>query len=349
MTSKNPSPAVPPVGSDRLPGLALHRGWLEPSVHSAYFQIFARLLTSQGLAGPRPFTGQPRQLPLLDFLPLLDAIDAPRCPQAGVDLGHAVQTAAHGPMGLAAMSSDSLWAAMQTVARYAPIRNHLFHYRCERAGGQACLLMTIRLDLGPYSHFIQNATLYALFNLFRAMADAEGLRQASVGLPWPGPKPSARVPGQTWRTDHGSPVLSIRFPLAVADLPLASSDPDLHRRVCAAGEEELTKLAGSIRAKVRHLMHAAQPAWPTLVDAATALGLSRRTLVRKLEAEGTGYQRLLDEARHELACWHLRQSSLSLGEVAEKLGFSDAGNFSRGFRRWQGLTPNQYRRQVRSA
>ena len=322
----------------------LRSAWFEPSVHSTYFQIFSRLLASRSLAAPRPFVGQARLLPLLDFLPLLDSINAPSVPESGVDLGYAIPAAAHGPMGMAAMSSISIWHAMHTIALYAPIRSRMFDYHCVRAQGQASLVISPRMPLGDYAGFLQNATLYALFNIFRSIVDEAGLRDATIGLPWsPSSASYESVPGQPWRTQFRSPNLAIRFVISAADRPLETSDADLYRRLCSAGDEELTKLSGSVSAKVRHLITQAEPDWPTLVDIAQAMGLSRRTLVRRLESEGNRYQDLLDETRNELACWYLRQSSHSLSEIAERIGFRDQGNFARGFRRWQGLTPSEYR------
>ncbi len=336
------------AGSSRGVGAqsaAQRSAWFEPSVHSTYFQVFSRLLASRSLAAPRPFVGQARLLPLLDFLPLLDSINAPSAPDAGVEVGCAVPAMAHGPMGMAAISSASVWHAMQTIALYAPVRNRMFDYHCVRAQGQAGLVMSPRMPLGGYAGFLQNATLHTIFNIFRSIVDEAAMRDATIGLPWSSSAASCgSVPGQPWRTEYGSPNLVIRFEVSVVDRPLETSDADLHRRLCRASDEELTKLSGNVSAKVRHLIQLAEPDWPTLVDIAQALGLSRRTLVRRLESEGNRYQDLLDETRNELACWYLRQSSRSLSEIAERIGFSDQGNFARGFRRWQGMTPSEYRR-----
>lgn len=81
---------------------------------------------------------------------------------------------------------------------------------------------------------------------------------------------------------------------------------------------------------------------------AEQLGYSRRTLIRKLEREGTSYQALLDDARFELACWYLRQTNMSLGQIAEKTGFSVQIKFSRGFARWSSQQPSDYRKQFRA-
>jgi AraC-like DNA-binding protein len=233
---------------------------------------------------------------------------------------------------------------METVARYAPIRNRMFRYRCQRADGELLLSMPSRLSFGGYGRFLQYATLYAIFNIFRAVADEAILGRAVISLPWPDPVDKARpVSGQVWSLRYRARELAIGFPQELAQCRLESADADLHQRVSRLGEEELTVLDGSIAAKVRHLIHREQPHWPALADAADALALSRRTLVRRLEDEGLGYQDLLDEARNELACWYLRHTSMSLGEISEKLGFSDQASFSRGFRRWQGLAPREYR------
>ncbi len=292
---------------------AQRSAWFEPSVHSTYYQIFSRVLASRSLAAARPFLGQARLLPLLDFLPLLDSIDATSAADGGVDLGCAVPAMAHGPMGMAAISSASVWHAMHTIALYSPVRNRLFDYHCVRAQGQAGLVMSPRMPFGGYSEFLQNATLYTIFSILRSIVDEATLREATIGLPWPASAASSRTFADVpWRTQYGSPNLFIRFDVSVVDRPLETSDADLHKRLCRASDE--------------------------------ALGMSRRTLVRRLDSEGNCYQDLLDETRNELACWYLRQTSRSLSEIAERIGFSDHGNFARGFRRWQGITPSEYRR-----
>lgn len=324
-------------------GRGLRSAWFEPSVHSAYFQIFSKLLASRCLVAPRPFTGQARLLPLLDFLPLLDAIDAARNPDAGAEVGWAIQASAHGPMGLAAMSSASIAHAMETVVRYGQVRNRMFNYRCARDERHVSLDITARLDFGDYGGFLQYATLHAIFNIVRVIADQHALSQGTLCLPWSRSAGANEPQHAVWSIQHRSSVLAIRFPAQLADQPLVGWDPEAHRRVCSAGDEELTKLAGSVGAKVRHLFHRNQPDWPSLVEMAEALGLSRRTLVRRLEDEDLSYQSLLDETRNELACWYLRHTEQSLNAIAEKVGFSDQGNFSRGFRRWQGQAPSEYR------
>jgi AraC-like DNA-binding protein len=86
---------------------------------------------------------------------------------------------------------------------------------------------------------------------------------------------------------------------------------------------------------------------PTIHDVARQLGLSSRTLQRRLTDCRITFQRLLDEARRELAHHYLAQSSLELNETAYLLGYEDANSFFRAFQHWEGTSPGQWRRSRR--
>lgn len=79
------------------------------------------------------------------------------------------------------------------------------------------------------------------------------------------------------------------------------------------------------------------------------LGVSQRTLQRKLHDEGTSFKQLLDETRHELADGYIKNNQVSLGEITYLLGFSEASNFSRAFKRWTGSSPAEFRRSCSAA
>ena len=71
--------------------------------------------------------------------------------------------------------------------------------------------------------------------------------------------------------------------------------------------------------------------------------MSRRTLSRRLAEEGTSFRRLFDTARAELAQALLHDRSLSVGDIAYFLQYSEPAAFHRSFRRWTGQTPQKYR------
>ena len=88
-------------------------------------------------------------------------------------------------------------------------------------------------------------------------------------------------------------------------------------------------------------------ATPTVSDVAARLGISRRTLQRRLAAECSSYSQLLGSIRNERARRLLSETDRPLYEIAASLGYSDAGSFSRAFQRWTGTTPSTFRQRNR--
>ena len=83
---------------------------------------------------------------------------------------------------------------------------------------------------------------------------------------------------------------------------------------------------------------------PTLDDVAKALGVSPRTLQRRLADNGLTFTKVLSEVQFVTAR-HLLTEQQKLAEVARKLGYSDPGSFTRAFERWTGMSPQKYRTQ----
>jgi AraC-like DNA-binding protein len=82
---------------------------------------------------------------------------------------------------------------------------------------------------------------------------------------------------------------------------------------------------------------------PSVGDLVKALGMSRRTLQRKLREMGTSYHEILEETRYELAKRYLHDSGKSVTEITFLLGFSEQAAFTRAFKRWSGTAPSSYR------
>jgi AraC-like DNA-binding protein len=83
----------------------------------------------------------------------------------------------------------------------------------------------------------------------------------------------------------------------------------------------------------------------SLERVAQQLGMSGRTLQRKLRDHGSSHQELLDEMRRDLAMRHLREPEMAICEVAYLLGFSESSALHRAFKRWTGMTPSEFRRR----
>ena len=82
---------------------------------------------------------------------------------------------------------------------------------------------------------------------------------------------------------------------------------------------------------------------PSFEELTRLLNMSARTLRRRLEREGTSYQRVKDNARRDVAISLLSRRGLTVSEVAELTGFSDPSAFHRSFKKWTGQSPGSYR------
>jgi AraC-like DNA-binding protein len=82
---------------------------------------------------------------------------------------------------------------------------------------------------------------------------------------------------------------------------------------------------------------------PSMEGVARRIGTTVRTLNRRLTAESTSFTQILDDVRCNLASEYLRSTKLSIDDISELVGFSDAANFRHAFRRWTGSTPARFR------
>jgi AraC-like DNA-binding protein len=144
----------------------------------------------------------------------------------------------------------------------------------------------------------------------------------------------------------GQSFTSIEFAAQALDRPHLHRHSELHKLMLGQAERSLERLWRplSCTERVRALLdRSAISELPEMATAARALGLSARSLRRRLDEEGTSYRELTQSALHESACSLLRNPALTLQSVAYELGFADATAFHRAFRRWANLTPIEYR------
>ena len=84
-----------------------------------------------------------------------------------------------------------------------------------------------------------------------------------------------------------------------------------------------------------------------LPDAAASLGMTPRTLIRRLKGEGSSFQDIKDALRRDMAIQSLQQGEASIDSIALETGFSASANFHRAFRQWTGRTPGSFRGRKR--
>ncbi len=139
----------------------------------------------------------------------------------------------------------------------------------------------------------------------------------------------------------------VEFSDSVLRAPIARSESDLERFLKLAPYHVVIKPMvsdGGIASRIKQLLgDDFQRELPTFDELASQLNMSERTLRRRLDREGTSYQRIKDHLRREAAISYLRNPELTVSDVAELLGFSDPSAFHRSFKRWTGRSPGDYR------
>jgi len=131
-----------------------------------------------------------------------------------------------------------------------------------------------------------------------------------------------------------------RRPFLTWNEPLwAAFEPELRLRL--ANLDAAVSTAKRVRSA---LLEGIPSGLVTMEAIARKLALSKRTLQRRIEAEDTSYQQILNETREALARHYLEKTTLPVTEISFLLGFDEPNSFYRAFRRWTGLSPDSVRR-----
>jgi len=162
----------------------------------------------------------------------------------------------------------------------------------------------------------------------------------------PGDSPQARLLGVP--VHHRSPVAALAMPESMWSLPLRRADPYLHGTLKRSVEElgllghPADALELAIRARLRDALadHGAD-----MHRVARLLGMSVRTLQRRLAASGRSWSDVVEAFRRDEAA-RLLTGPTPLVAVAGRLGYREQTSFTRAFRRWTGQTPAQWRRSA---
>lgn len=144
-------------------------------------------------------------------------------------------------------------------------------------------------------------------------------------------------------SEFGAPETLIRFGLPGLDVPLRTNNEELHRLCaehCRQILQHLPKNNG-MEPRLRSLFLASSSRLPDSALACGHLGVSQRTLRRRLAQRGSSYRQLKHEFRLDLAREYLASGHLSLKEISYLLGYASPSAFCRAYKSWTGLTPGQ--------
>ena len=130
-------------------------------------------------------------------------------------------------------------------------------------------------------------------------------------------------------------------------MPIVSADTYLNRLLMKYCEEALAHRAPprtSLRASVENAMAPLLPhGKANAVEVARRIGMSHRTLARKLSSEALTFSEIAEQLKSDLAGHYLGSSDLPISQIAWLLGYSEVSAFTHAFKRWTGMTPRQSR------
>ena len=265
----------------------------------------------------------------------------------GIHLAESLPRGALDLIEYALRSSPSLENGLDRLARYGRLLSDRVAARTHRKDGSLLFLVhdTATTPLHPAR------AEFALAFALKLARDSTGADIRPVRVSFAHPAPDNLVEHRRFfhgpvRVSAGSSSMSLSAsdgarPMHEADAALAGI---IRRRLENALGDRDRSSAGAMSTRVRHLLveHLGQSVL-TLDAVASALGVSRRTLTRRLAEEGASFRQLLDDVRRDFARALLQDPTLSIGDIAFFLQYSEPAAFHRSFRRWTGRTPQAFR------
>jgi AraC-like DNA-binding protein len=264
----------------------------------------------------------------------------------GLDVGQQVRGVALHAVGYAWLASATLFEAMTRLVRSTRVLADVWRgeLREEPGGLRFVIGYTTARPVRPLSR--QDAVLSGIVKLCR-ITYGDSFVPLEVTVEREAPPCAQRFESWfrapiVWSAPHPS-LLCRREDLS---RPLATSNPGVALASDNLVADYLARLdrADVVAQVKRELLGHLPSGAPTQGAVARAVGLSARTLHRRLAEAGTSFEKLLDETRRELAAEYIRRTNYSVGEIAYLLGFAETSSFNRAFRRWNGRPPSEFRR-----
>jgi AraC-like DNA-binding protein len=269
-------------------------------------------------------------------------------PALGLHIGERAPLHAFHVVGFVCAQCGTLREAIAALARYGPLLFDVDPPTLDEDGGEATLRYRFTYGNGTSDRMGAEFAIAATVQVGRM---GLGRVAAPTGVAFEHPAPAyvaeyARVFGAPVRFD--APATAIGFDRALLDAPLLHANPDLHRVLASEAERKLSALAvAPLRDRVRAMVleedEGGRSQRPSMDAVARRLGLSERSLRRRLRAEGATFAAVVETAIAEAARRRLRDRRATIKAVADELGFSEASAFHRAFKRWTGMTPQQFR------
>lgn len=299
-------------------------------------------LTQERLSSPQARISIPR------FMRLgYSCIQAANAPFLGLEMGRLTYAPTMGLAGLLAQSSANVRQACQALAKYELLAsfNSRGHSRFFTEQEQGVLEFYSISPYNEYNYFVVDSVLSGWWHFLRSLAPALELKAVQFEFAAP-----AYLEGYKRffpiEVKFSQPRNALVFSKKSLELNVVSHCSSTFNALLALADKELARVKHGLSLRERTeraispLLHGQNP---TLEQVAQRLNTTVWSLRRKLQAEGYTFQEILNDTRQDLAESYVKETQLSLGEIAYLLGFGSAVAFQRAFKRWTGEAPGRYR------
>jgi len=288
-------------------------------------------------------------IPAADYYAFFEraaAVD-PRPTTLPLRVGASMRSDDYGPFGFAWKSAPTLRGSFERAARFALMLTSVTGYEIERCFGGVFIHLHREGERRLGMRLSNEASLASVVAISREVA-SRPFRPAEVFLKHEAPDDTSGH--EAWfecPVHFGSDRDALRVSEEALRTPNRVGDASIAQYFDTILEAEVGTLDDSVpldRRVLDRVSTALSGGVPALSDVARELGMSGRTLQRRLAAKDTSFQSLVDDARRRLAVRLLRQGGdASLSEVTFMTGFADQSAFTRAFKRWTGQTPGAFR------
>ncbi|MFF1921509.1 AraC family transcriptional regulator ligand-binding domain-containing protein [Streptomyces sp. NPDC058221] len=331
-------------------------------IRGASLRGFARLVDELG-GDPEEFMGRfaipPEALvseeglvPITGHDLMLDAVARDlRCPDFGLRLACGQDLGILGRLALAIQASSTVAEALECASRFMFVHSPALSVGVEPdpRGRREVVALTYRKDLreSPYSPQAMELGIGLFHRVALALVGSlAGLR--SVELPHQPLSPVSRYI-EFFGVDvkFGCPTAALRVERRMLEKEFRGADAAIRRLALDYLTRHHTDPERLVSTHVRRALAGSVGTTPAAIGpVARLLAMHPRTLQRRLAAESTGFEEILDAVRRDLALRYITTTDLALGQVAAMAGFADQSGLSHAVRRWTGSSPSEVRCRV---
>lgn len=254
-----------------------------------------------------------------------------------------------GTLALACKAARNVGEVLTRVARYHTLLSNSIRYHVESKGNHTLLRQEVLVGSGPGLVFSPEAGLAALFCAIDQVASDKITPERVVFRHAPSRDAEVFDKFYGCRIDFGADADGIQFSEETLQKENRLGDIALSDFLTSHLEKELSEvnsepsLVQDIKDEIGLTLSGGPP---KMAEVARKLGLSVRSLHRRLADHGVTFQMLTEETRREIALVMLKDTAYPFSEIAFLTGFSEQSAFNRAFKRWTDQTPANYRKSL---